>query len=124
MVHYITLAEYLKQSQERKTETDSTAPLFIPQIDKQPQYSCLIVKCCKLKASVFYYHSLDMPEYDTFYHFAILYPQGFYKTDKIRIDDLDTTFEKYITEYVQCALSNMLELPTPIFRDAVIFNHI
>ena len=93
-------------------------------VDKQPEYSCLTIKCCDLKASVFYYQSLDFPEYIIYYHFAILYPYGYYKTDKIKDDDLDTTFEIYITELVQCELSNLLETPRPVFRDAVIFNHI
>lgn len=126
MVHNVTLQEYLIMCHERKNKTDNykTPELFFAPLHKEPQYECLIVKYGNLKASVFYYYSLDLPEYHTRFHFAILLPYGNYITDTYDYETATQSFNTYITEYVKCILCNYLERPRPKFREAVIFNHI
>ena len=127
MIHYVTLQQYLEKRREQKTKSESfSGPIFCTKFMDKTQYDCIVVKYGNLKASVFYYLSLDLPKYELNYHFAILLPYSYYKTDILKYSELDykTTFEQYITEYVQTELCFLLERPRPKFREAVIFDHI
>lgn len=89
-----------------------------------PDVSSGVIVVDGIKVTVLYYCLVTIgKEQDIFdYHFVILFPEGHYERGNY-IYDFETSFEDYITQYVECKVLNFYYHPTPIFKEAVIYGY-
>ena len=90
-----------------------------------PDVASKVIRLFNVKATVLYFCLCSVENDKTVfdYRFTILYPDGHYEQNNWQYD-FETSFEDYITQYVQCQICNLYFQPVPQFKEAVIFNHI
>ena len=98
---------------------------YLKDCGSSPSLGSLVIRLFNHKATIIYYCVVPPEPGKTVfdYRFAILYPDNHYEQGNY-IYDYKTTFEDYITQYVQCQIAVLYTPNIPQYKEAVIFNHI
>lgn len=127
-MNQMSLADYLNLSNREPNKTpkkqDDFRPLWWYGCSWKPQINFFKISCVNHTAMVLYYIELDFKTENFIYHYTVLYEDMHYEQDVYYDDSNKITFEQYINETVKCKLCEMYVNRVPIFREAVIFNHI
>lgn len=122
----VSLTRYLQLKQPNTMHKfKATENYYLQGCCNAPDVTTKIIRLFDIKATVLYFCLVTIDKEKTVYdyRFAILYPDNHYEQGNY-IYDFETSFDDYITQYVQCQVLNLYTPCIPQLKEAVIFNHI